>query len=280
MKTIKINNIPVGLDHPPILIAGPCVLQEEGLALEIAVELKRICLEKNIPLIFKASYIKANRSSGDSYVGPGLEEGIRILSRIKEETGLPILTDIHETSEIPRVSDVADVLQIPAFLCRQTGLVKAAARTNRVLNIKKGQFMSPAMMRHIAEKSEMSGNNNVILTERGTFFGYGDLVVDMRSLAIMGSFGYPVLYDATHSVQQPGGLGDSSGGLREFILPLAKAAAATGFVSGIYAETHPEPEKSPSDAASMLALNQMSVFLDQVWKYFDLRNEDREIESR
>lgn len=279
MKTVKIKNIPVGLDHPPILIAGPCVLEDEELALEIAVELKKICTEKKIPLIFKASYIKANRSSGDSYVGPGLEEGVKILLRVKEKTGLPILTDIHETSEIPRVSDAADILQIPAFLCRQTGLVKAAARTKRVLNVKKGQFMSPNMMKHIAEKAEIAGNNNVILTERGTFFGYGDLVVDMRSLAIMGGFGYPVLYDATHSVQQPGGLGDSSGGLKEFILPLAKAAAATGFVSGIYAETHPEPAKSPSDSASMMNLDEMPYFIDEIWKYFAVRKQEKEINA-
>ena len=268
MNAITISNISISLNSPKILVAGPCVIENQGLTLEIAEELKRICAEKNIPLIFKSSYVKANRSSGDSYVGPGLVEGVKILGKVKGETGLPILTDIHETSEIPLVNDVADIMQIPAFLCRQTGLVKSAARTGRPLNIKKGQFMSPQMMKYIAEKAEMAGNSKVILTERGTFFGYGDLVVDMRSLPIMSSFGYPVLYDATHSVQQPGGLGDKSGGLRDFILPLAKAAAATGFISGLYVEAHPEPEKSPSDAASMLPLIELPPFLDAVWKIF------------
>jgi 2-dehydro-3-deoxyphosphooctonate aldolase (KDO 8-P synthase) len=236
--------------------------------LEIAKEVQKICVEKKVPLIFKASYAKANRSSGDSYVGPGLEKGVKILKKVKEKVGLPILTDIHETGEIPRVLDVADILQIPAFLCRQTGLVKTAARTKRPLNIKKGQFMSPYQMKLIAEKAVKEKNPNVMLTERGTFFGYGDLVVDMRSLVVMAGFGYPVIYDATHSVQQPGALGDASGGLREFILPLAQAAAATGALSGIYLETHPEPAKSPSDSASMLPLVDLAKFIDSVWEIF------------
>ena len=268
MKTITISHIPVGLGNPPILIAGPCVLEDEGLAGEIAAELKRICAELAIPLIFKASYAKANRSSGESYVGPGVEKGLKMLAKVKAETGLPVLTDIHETGDIAPAVEVVDVLQIPAFLCRQTGLVQNAARTGKPLNIKKGQFMSPWQMKHILEKAVSAGNDKVMLTERGTFFGYGDLVVDMRSLPVMAGFGSPVLFDATHSVQQPGGMGDKSGGLREFILPLAKAAAATGFVSGIYAETHPEPAKSPSDAASMLPLAEMKSFLRAVWKHF------------
>jgi 2-dehydro-3-deoxyphosphooctonate aldolase (KDO 8-P synthase) len=244
------------------------VIENEGLTLEIAKEVQKICVEKKVPLIFKASYSKANRSSGDSYVGPGLDKGVKILKKVKDKTGLPILTDIHETVEIPRVLESADILQIPAFLCRQTGLVKTAARTKRPLNIKKGQFMSPQQMKLIAEKAVSVGNNSVMLTERGTFFGYGDLVVDMRSLVVMAGFGYPVIYDATHSVQQPGALGDASGGLREFILPLAQAAAATGAISGIYLETHPEPEKSPSDSASMLPLVDLPKFIDAVWDIF------------
>ncbi len=268
MRTIDIGGIPLGADNPPVLIAGPCVIENQRLTLEIAREINKVCRERGIPFIFKASYAKANRSSGNSYVGPGLIEGLKALEKVKGEVGVPVLTDIHESGEIARASAVVDILQIPAFLCRQTGLVKAAARAGLPLNIKKGQFMSPQMMKPIAEKAVMAGNEQVILTERGTFFGYGDLVVDMRSLPIMASFGFPVLYDATHSVQQPGGLGDSSGGLREFILPLAKAAAATGYVSGIYLETHPQPETSPSDAASMLPLTQLTDFIASVWRLF------------
>ena len=268
MKVIDISGIRLGGDNPPVLVAGPCVIENKSLTLEIAREIKRICVDKGVPLVFKSSYAKANRSSGNSYVGPGLHEGLKTLAKVKGELGLPVVADIHETGEIARAADVLDILQIPAFLCRQTGLVKSAARTKLPLNIKKGQFMSPQMMKPVAEKAVMVGNEQVILTERGTFFGYGDLVVDMRSLPIMASFGFPVLYDASHSVQQPGGLGEQSGGLREFILPLARAAAATGYISGIYLETHPEPEKSPSDAASMLPLDLLPGFIDEVWSIF------------
>jgi 2-dehydro-3-deoxyphosphooctonate aldolase (KDO 8-P synthase) len=268
MNIDPIHKIFLQLKENPILIAGPCVIQTEKLSLEIAKALKRICEAKNIPLVFKASYAKANRSSGKSYIGPGLEAGLRILEKVKSETGLPVLTDVHETGEVPAAAEVMDILQIPAFLCRQTELVQTAARMGKPLNIKKGQFMSPYQMKLIAEKAVMMGNDKVMLTERGTFFGYGDLVVDMRSLPIMASFGYPVIYDATHSVQQPGGLGDRSGGLREFILPLARAAAATGAISGIYMETHPKPQTSPSDADSMLPLAELPEFLDAVWNLF------------
>jgi len=269
-KNISLGSITIGQGEQPVLIAGPCVIENEGLTLEIAKELKRICADKNIPLIFKASYAKANRSSGKSYIGPGIREGLDILAKVKSQTGLPILTDIHETMEVYPVAEVVDILQIPAFLCRQTELVSKAATAGKAMNIKKGQFMSPYQMKLIAEKAELAGNNQVILTERGTFFGYGDLVVDFRSLSIMSEFGYPVLYDATHSVQKPAGLGDMSGGSREFILPLARAAAATGAIAGIYMETHPQPEKSPSDAASMLPLIQMPEFIDAVWRMFYL----------
>ena len=252
----------------PILIAGPCVIENRDLTLFIAEEMKKICAARSIPLVFKSSYTKANRSSGLSYSGPGLKEGLKILAWVKEKTGLPILTDVHEPSEVEPVAEVADIIQIPAFLCRQTKLVQTAGRTARVINIKKGQFMSPYQMKLIVDKVVAVGNERVMLTERGTFFGYGDLVVDMRSLSIMASFGFPVLYDATHSVQQPGGMGDRSGGLREFILPLARAAAATGAVSGLYVETHPSPEESPSDSASMLPLKDMPKFIDSIWSVF------------
>ncbi|MBC8204311.1 MAG: 3-deoxy-8-phosphooctulonate synthase [FCB group bacterium] len=250
------------------LIAGPCVIENLDLTMLIASELKSLCEIMRIPLIFKASYKKANRSSGKSYSGPGIEEGLEILRTVRKETGLPILTDVHETGEVESAAKTADILQIPAFLCRQTELIQAAAETGKIVNIKKGQFMSPRQMQLSAEKAVSTGNSKVILTERGSFFGYGDLVVDMRSLVIMASFGIPVLFDATHSVQQPGGLKHQSGGLREFILPLAKAAAATGVVSGIYMETHPEPEESPSDAALMLPLKDMPGFLHSVWNIF------------
>ena len=273
IKNRIFDSLFAGSEIIPFLIAGPCVIENEGLTLEIAAELKHICADKQIPLIFKASYAKANRSSAESYIGPGIQAGLRILQKVKAETGLPILTDVHESVEVEPAAQIVDILQIPAFLCRQTELVQTAARSGKPLNIKKGQFMSPQQMKLIAEKAVSTGNEQVMLTERGTFFGYGDLVVDMRSLPIMASFGYPVIFDATHSVQQPGGLGNASGGLREFILPLARAAAATGAISGLYLETHPEPEKSPSDAASMLPLDQLPAFLDSVWKIFTTKSQ-------
>ena len=267
-KKIKIDNITIGQGLKPALIAGPCVIENESLTVEIASTLKQLCAEKKIPFIFKASYAKANRSSGKSFATIGFREALGILERVKAETDVVTLTDVHETVEVLPVADVVDIIQIPAFLCRQTELVQRAAQSGKIVNIKKGQFMSPYQMKHILEKAAMAGNRSLMLTERGTFFGYGDLVVDMRSLPVMASFGYPILYDATHSVQKPAGMGDHSGGNREFILPLARAAAATGSLSGIYMETHPEPEKSPSDSASMLPLNQMSSFIDAIWNVF------------
>ena len=267
-KKIKINNITIGQGQKPVLIAGPCVIESESLTLDIASHLKDLCAEKNIPFIFKASYSKANRSSGKSFSGIGFRAALGVLERVKAELDIITLTDVHETVEVLPVADVVDIIQIPAFLCRQTELVQRAAQSGKVVNIKKGQFMSPGQMKLILEKAAMAGNRNLMLTERGTFFGYGDLVVDMRSLPVMASFGYPVLYDATHSVQKPAGMGEQTGGSREFILPLARAAAATGSLSGIFMETHPEPEKSPSDSASMLPLNQMHTFIDSIWKIF------------
>ena len=268
MKKIQIDSITIGHGEKPVLIAGPCVIENELLTMEIAAHLSFLCSTRGITYIFKASYAKANRSSGKSFIGPGIREGLDILAKVRSEVGVPVLTDIHETIEVFPVAEAVDILQIPAFLCRQTELVQKAAQTGRVINIKKGQFMSPEQMRLIAEKAEMAGNDKIMLTERGTFFGYGDLVVDMRSLPIMASFGYPVLFDATHSVQKPAGLGNHTGGSREFIIPLARAAAATGAVSGIYMEAHPDPEKSPSDAASMLPLSQVPEFLDSIWSLF------------
>ena len=268
---ISVGSVTIGADSEPVLVAGPCVIENEELTLEIALELKRLCADLQIPLIFKASYSKANRSSADSFSGLGIKAGLKILEKVKSQTGIPLLTDVHESAETEIAAQVVDILQIPAFLCRQTELVQSAARTGKPLNIKKGQFMSPQQMKLIAQKAFAVGSDKVILTERGTFFGYSDLVVDMRSLPIMASFGTPVFFDATHSVQQPGGLGSASGGLRQFILPLAKAAASTGAVSGIYLETHPEPEKSPSDAASMLPLERLPDFLKSVWSIFRLK---------
>lgn len=234
-------------------IAGPCVIEDEKVVMEVGEELKRICQEYQIPLIFKASYDKANRTSIDSYRGPGLMKGLQILDKVKAQTGLPVLSDIHHPEEAPKVKDILDIIQIPAFLCRQTDLVIAAARTGRGVNIKKGQFMSPHEMAHVVQKVASTGNKNIFLTERGTLFGYNNLVVDMRAIPIMKSFGYPVIYDATHSVQLPGGAGNSSGGQREFILPLAKAAVAAG-CDGIFMEVHPEPSKALSDRYTQIPL--------------------------
>jgi len=237
-------------------IAGPCVIEDEKMVIETGEELRKISRECNIPIIFKASYDKANRTSIHSYRGPGIEKGLPILEKVKALTGLPILSDIHHPEEADQVKDVLDIIQIPAFLCRQTDLVVAAARTGKGVNIKKGQFLSPYEMIHIIQKIESTGNTNIFLTERGTFFGYNNLVVDMRSIPVMKSYGYPVIYDATHSVQLPGGAGNASGGQREFILPLARAAVAAG-CDGIFMEVHPDPQKALSDRYTQIPLQEV-----------------------
>lgn len=242
------------------LIAGPCVIESERHARAMADAIQRITADLGVPYIFKASYDKANRTSVRSFRGPGLLEGVRILAKIARETGLPLLTDVHEPSHCELAAEAVDVLQIPAFLCRQTDLLVAAGKTGRAVNIKKGQFVAPWDMSHGVEKVRSTGNERVFLTERGSSFGYNNLVVDFRSLAILRNLA-PVVFDGTHSVQQPGGQGTSSGGQREFIPTLVRAACATGAVDGLFLETHPEPEKALSDAATQLPLDQFGDVL-------------------
>ncbi len=261
--TVQIGAIPVGGDAPHILIAGPCVIESEAIVLETATAIATIAQDLGIPYIFKASYDKANRTSISSFRGLGLEAGLGILRKVKEEVGVPILTDIHEVQDVARVAEVADILQIPAFLCRQTDLLCAAAKTGRVVNVKKGQFLSPWDMSNVVKKLEEAGTTNICLTERGASFGYQNLVVDMRSLPVMRALGYPVIFDATHSVQLPGGGGTVSSGQREFVAPLARAAAAVG-CDGFFMEVHPEPEKALSDGPNMIRLHELKGLLIQL----------------
>ena len=244
------------------LIAGPCVIESESLCLQVAEMVAELAEQHNLPYIFKSSYTKANRTSVDSPTGPGLEGGLRILEKVKRETGLPVLTDVHETAEVPAVAEVADVLQIPAFLCRQTALIQAAAQTGRWVNIKKGQFMAPEDMANAVTKANTT---KVMLTERGTTFGYHDLVVDFRSLLIMKETGCPVVFDATHSLQLPGGGAGVSSGRPEFVIPMAKAAVAIG-VDGLFVETHPKPAEALSDAGVMLPLDEMAALLNSIMR--------------
>ena len=248
---VKIGNLTVGKNGPLFLISGPCVIENKETTLTVARFLQGLAQRLNIPVIFKSSYDKANRTSVDSFRGPGLDEGLEILKEVKNTTGLPILSDIHQVSEIEKAVEVLDVIQIPAFLSRQTDLILEAARTRLPLNIKKGQFLSPWDMQQVVLKATSTGNTNILLTERGTFFGYHNLVVDMRSIMVMKGFGYPVVFDATHGVQLPGGRGTSSGGQREFVAPLAKAAVAAG-ADGIFLEIHPDPDSALSDGPNSL----------------------------
>ncbi|PTX99466.1 3-deoxy-8-phosphooctulonate synthase [Verrucomicrobia bacterium LW23] len=248
---------------PFFLIAGPCVLETEELTMRIAGELRKMTDALGIPLIFKASFDKANRSSISSFRGPGMEEGLALLARVKAELGCPVLTDVHETIQIPAAAQVIDVLQIPAFLCRQTDLLLAAAASGRAVNVKKGQFLSPAEVNNIAVKLKEAGCEDYYITERGTTFGYNNLVVDMRGLAQMRAEGHRVVFDATHSVQRPGGQGTSTGGDRTMVPVLARAAVAVG-VDGLFLETHPTPEKSPSDGPNMIPLHEMRTLLERL----------------
>ncbi len=254
----------IGIGRNFFVIAGNCVVEDEFITLETAGFLKLQCSKLGVPLIYKSSYRKANRTSANTFTGIGDEKAIEILVKVKKDLGLPVLTDIHEASEIALVEDI-DVLQIPAFLCRQTALIRAAAATGKWVNIKKGQFMAPENMREAADKGAEINQGKIMLTERGTTFGYNNLVVDFRSLIIMKQFGFPVVFDATHSIQRPGGLGDRSGGDVEFILPLARAAAAIG-IDGLFVETHPQPEIAKSDAASQLPLLMFASLLEQITK--------------
>jgi len=258
---MKINNIEIGLNKPFVLIAGPCVIESEQLVLDTAGKLKEITNELKIPFIFKASFDKANRTSSKSFRGLGLEKGLQILQLVKQQVKVPVLTDVHESTPLDEVAEVVDVLQTAAFLCRQTDYMQRVAAAGKPVNIKKGQFLAPWDMQNVVDKMRAAGNENLMVCERGVSFGYNKLVVDMRSLVIMRETGCPVIFDATHSVQEPGGLGKATGGQREFVPALARAAIATG-VAGIFLETHPDPDKALSDGPNMLPLNKMQNLLE------------------
>jgi len=262
-SSVRVGSIAIGRGCPLVLVAGPCVIESEKLCLEVAETLRGLTARLGLPFIFKASYDKANRSSLASFRGPGLERGLAVLARVKAEVGVPVLSDVHLPTEAAPAAAVLDVLQIPAFLSRQTDLIQAAARTGKPLNIKKGQFLAPWDMRLAVEKAEAAGNDQVILTERGTAFGYNNLVSDLRAIPLMQRLGCPVLFDATHSVMLPGGAGDRSGGDREFAPLLAQAAVAAG-CDGVFLEVHPEPERGLSDAATMLPLAQVPALLERL----------------
>jgi len=257
---VKLCGFEAGLDQPFFLIAGPCAIESERLALDTAYQLKEITERLGIPFIYKSSFDKANRSSIDSYRGPGMEEGLRILQKVKDEVGVPVLTDVHEDTDIQAVAEVVDVLQTPAFLCRQTNYITRVASAGLPVNIKKGQFLSPWEMKNVSNKAKSTGNEQIMVCERGASFGYNNLVSDMRSLAVMRDTGCPVVFDGTHSVQLPGGHGDSSGGQREFIPVLARAAVAVG-ISGIFMETHPDPANAKSDGPNAWPLDRMETLL-------------------
>ena len=253
----------VGNDRPFFLIAGPCVIESEALALSTAETLKKLTDRLGLPFIYKSSFDKANRSSGASYRGPGIAEGLRILAKVKAEIGVPVITDVHEDTPLDEVASVVDVLQTPAFLCRQTNFIHNVCKQGLPVNIKKGQFLAPWDMRHVADKAKSTGNPQIMLCERGVSFGYNNLVSDMRALAVMQETGCPVVFDATHSVQLPGGQGTSSGGQREFVPVLARAAVAVG-VAGLFMETHPDPDRALSDGPNAWPLGKMPLLLEQL----------------
>ena len=262
---VDLGPFKIGASHPHFLIAGPCVIESERIALETAERVAELTHALHIPYIFKSSYDKANRSSIASFRGPGLKAGLAVLRKVREAVGVPVLTDVHTADEAAEAAETVDVIQIPAFLCRQTDLLVAAAKTGRVVNVKKGQFLSPGEMGNVVKKLEESGNHRIVLTERGSSFGYNNLVVDMRSLPIMQEFGYPIVFDATHSVQLPGGAGTSSSGQREFIAPLACAAAAAG-CDGFFMEVHPDPDRALSDGPNMVPLAQLKALLERLMR--------------
>ncbi len=257
------STIEVGADRPLLLIAGPCVLESEELGRQVAATMQEICDRLGISYVFKASFDKANRTSISSYRGPGLEQGLGALGRIRQEIGVPVISDIHEPYQAPAAAEVLDIIQIPAFLCRQTDLLTAASATGKPINLKKGQFVSPWEIKNGVDKIRTSGTSQVMLVERGASFGYNNLVVDMRSLPVMRGFDCPVIYDATHSVQLPGGAGQSSGGQREFIAPLSRAAVGAG-IDGIFMEVHPDPDNALCDGPNSIALNEIEALLRQL----------------
>ena len=264
-RTVRVGDIRIGAGHPLVLIAGPCVVENAKSALRHAKAIQKIARSFQVPLIYKSSYDKANRSSLSSFRGLGIDQGLRILEQVKEETGLPILTDVHSPEEVFKAAEVADVLQIPAFLCRQTDLLLAAGKTRKTVNVKKGQFVAPWEMGNVAEKVASTGNHNILLTERGTFFGYNALVNDFRAIPLMKEFGYPVIFDATHSVQAPGGRGKTSGGDRRFVPTLAQAGVAAG-ADGVFMEVHENPDGAPSDGPNMVRLKDLEKLLERLLK--------------
>ncbi len=276
---MKICGFDVGLNHRFFLIAGPCVIESEGMAMETAETLKALTEKLAVPFVYKSSFDKANRSSEQSYRGPGIAEGLRILEKVKEEVGVPVLTDVHEDTPLDEVSAVVDILQTPAFLCRQTNFIRKTAAQGLPVNIKKGQFLAPWDMKHVVDKAVATGNRQIMVCERGVSFGYNTLVSDMRGLAIMRETGCPVVFDATHSVQQPGGMGGSSGGQREFVPVLARAACAAG-VAGLFMETHPDPAQALSDGPNAWPLDKMAdliqtlIQIDEVVKGSHLAEND------
>ena len=263
VREVRVGPVTLGGRRPMVLIAGPCVIESEDACLEVAGFLKELTRSLEISLIFKSSYDKANRSSPRSYRGPGLSQGLKILGRVKREMGIPVLSDVHRFEEVPEAAEVLDVLQVPAFLCRQTDFVQAIAQTRKAVNVKKGQFLAPWDVQNIVEKIESAGNRSILLTERGASFGYNNLVADMRSLVILRQTGYPVIYDVTHSLQLPGGLGTSSGGQSEYIAPLARAGVGAG-VDGIFMEVHPNPSAALCDGSNSQPLKELRPLLEQL----------------
>jgi len=271
---VGIGAFKVGQGQRPFLIAGPCVIESEQLAMETAGRIAEIAKSLEMPYVFKSSFDKANRTSIKSFRGPGLDKGLDVLAKVRKQVGVPILTDVHTEEQATEAGQVVDVLQIPAFLCRQTDLLIAAANTGKVVNVKKGQFLSPLEMANAVKKVEECGNRRIVLTERGSSFGYNNLVVDMRSFPILRGFGYPVVFDATHSVQLPGGGGTKSSGQREFVEPLACAAAGAG-VDGFFMEVHPNPDEALSDGPNMVPLHQLKTLLERVMRICDAANPKR-----
>ena len=269
-KTVKVGNIKIGENHPIAFITGPCQLENRDHAMMMADKIANLCAKNGAQYIFKASYDKANRSSISSARGIGMDEGLRILNDISREFNCPVITDVHEASQCQAASEAVDILQIPAFLCRQTDLLLAAGKTGKPVNVKKGQFMAPWDMWNVAEKIASTGNRDILLCERGTSFGYNTLVNDFRSLQTMAETGYPVIFDATHSVQQPSGQGNTSGGERQFVAGLARAACAMG-VSGVFIETHQDPDNAPCDGPNMIAIDQMGALMDDLLAFDALR---------
>jgi len=276
---MKICGFETGLDQPLFLIAGPCVIESEQLALDTSAELKAITDRLGIHFIYKSSFDKANRSAGSSFRGPGLEQGLRILQKVKHETGVPVITDVHEDTPIDEVADVVDVLQTPAFLCRQTNFIQKVASAGKPVNIKKGQFLAPWDMKNVVDKAQSTGNKQIMVCERGVSFGYNNLVSDMRALAVMRDTGCPVVFDATHSVQLPGGHGTSSGGQREHVPVLARAAVAAG-ISGLFMETHPDPDKALSDGPNAWPLDRIESLLKTLIALDNIVKSDQFEEAR